>query len=342
MSDKLTYLDFQNSSIPGNLGFCPTDARLLGYLNRFRERAMNHGRWWGTIVRARFCVNDGCITWPGIVANVERIALNGKPIPIRSEWSDFAVNLGEVPVCGTCGNTGGRTRCGSCSCLAATDHLTSPIFNDPKKPKYIRLYPSSSQDVGKRVLIQGYDQNRMPIRNEYSGTWVDGEYLTLALPFVDSVAQYSAVTGVQKALTVLRVLAYQLDPTTSEELPLATWGATETAPNYRRSFIPFLGRRRNSNGGCCETTVDAIVKLGYEPVRQDTDWLILDNMTALSHGCRGEAFFDENRSQEAREQIALAFAELNHQLRTMTGDRTSINVDLEGCATFRKQFAGFR
>lgn len=339
---KTTYAQFQASPIPGNLGYCPTDKHLLQLLNKARQRMLNHGKWFGTVCRASFKADNGCVAFPEAVADFERIAIHGRPIPIHNGWYDFVENLGRVPMCGRCHNHGGHGRCGRCSCLSSTDMGTSPLFTQFQGDKFIKLYPSHPSDVGKRVLIQGYDQNHIPIRNQDGlGNWYSGEYLTLALPFVVSVAQYSSVTAVQKDVTNERVLAYELDPVTTLEQPIAIWGPTNVSPSFRRLSIPWIRRGSCSNGQPCHTTVDAIVKLDYAPVADPTDWLVIDNLVALEHACRGEQYFEQDRPQEAATEIAVALAELNHELRTHTGDRQSFFVDVCG-RSFTNDLASMR
>lgn len=336
--EKATLLTAKQSAIPSSLGYCPDDAAFVRILNKARLRMFGHGRFWGTIVRMRFCVDNACITWPAIVATPERIVACGNRVDLHPVWYDYLEPIRRLPVCKSCNGAPRNGMC-SCGCLQATDHLSSPFSHEFHGPKYVRLYPGSISDVGRRVLIQGYDENRIWVRSQSGGSMVDGVYLTLALPFVTSPTQFSSLTGVQKDQTRDRVLAYQVNPVTAEEKPLASWGASERNPSYRRTFLPFLSLRECS---VCQTQVDAIVKLACLPVEVDTDWLIIDNLVALEHACRGELWFEQGRSAEAREQVGLAIAELNHELRTNTGDRTEIFVDLEGCATFNKQFSGFR
>lgn len=337
--ESATLRTAKDSAIPSSLGYCPDDAQFLRTLNKARQRLFGHGRWWKTLARMRFCVEQACITWPAIVANPERIVACGNRVETHPVWFDYLFPVQKITTCQTCSNSPQNGLCSSCGCLQAIDHLTSPTSHEFHGPKYVRLYPGATADYGKRVLIQGYDSNNIWIRTMDGGHMVDGVYVTLAAPFATSVTQFNSITGIQKDATTQRVLAYQVDPTTATETPLASWGASERNPSYRRTYLPFLSLQ---NCSVCQTTVDAIVKLACLPVEVDTDWLVIDNLVALEHACRGELWFEQGRSAEAREQIALAIAELNHELRTHTGDRTEVFVDVSGCATLNRQFAGFR
>ena len=86
---KFTLGTIKASRLPHVLGVCSDDARLVQWANAAQERLMARGRWWGTVVRAKFCVADGCLTWPREVAVIEKVRLCGKPIIAHGLWYEF-------------------------------------------------------------------------------------------------------------------------------------------------------------------------------------------------------------------------------------------------------------
>lgn len=338
-----TVAQLKTSRIPGNLGLCPDDPRLLQYFNEFQEDALNHGRWWGTVVQGEFCTYGGVVAWPRAVANVEQITVGGFTLDAHNLWYRFMSPVSQPSACEVCGCGSGHSGtqdCGVCGSRVWTDEGTLPVFRQIHGAKYIKLYPRSATDVGKRVLIQGTDVNNEWVRKQYGGVWVDGEYVVIGNPFGISTTRWKAITGIQKAVTDKNVQAYEYDPSTGHEHLIAEWQPDEVNPSYRISRIPCL---------CCRTptnelkrgSIMALVKLEHIPVSQDTDWLIIGNEVALKHGMLARQLYERNQDVAADKEMIRAINALNHELRTHTGDRSEMFVDL-GCESFRDDLNTFQ
>lgn len=316
-----------DSRIPKALGLCSDSPELIEYVNEAQERLLQKGTWWGTVQRARFCASQGCLTWPREVAAIRAIAVCQDGIPIRNGWYEFT------------GASWIRDD-GDCGPLELVDRGTACTYSDiVGTGKKLRFYPTRSEDVGKRILVQGYDANSLWIRNEDSGVWVDGEYVTLGNPFGDTVSEMTALTGVIKDNTVDRVNVYELDIATGVERQIAFWQATEKVPEYRRSFIPDIDRCQCS-ASCTSITVTALCKLKHIPVAIPTDFLIIGNIPALKDMC-----LSIHRRENNEEQLALALErsalrELVREKREMVGDVTSIWVETQGTAKLETVMEG--
>ena len=330
-----TVAELKASMIPATLGLCPDNPRLLQLFNEAEEELLQHGRWWGTVVSGEFCTTGGLVAWPRIVANVELITICGHTLPAHGMPYRFMSAVSQPVPCQSChGHGGSHSACGACGGMVWTDEGTQPVGRQIRGARLIKLYPRSTSDVGKQVLVQGYDKNKEWVRRSYGGIWGDGERITLANPFGVSATTFLSVTGVQKAMTDKNVLAYSFDPVTNQEILLADWQPDETAPSYRVSRIPCLGHA-GKNG-----SIRALVKLDHVPVSQDTDWLIIQNGIAIEAAMRARQFYKQNQDDAADKELMRALNALNHELRTRTGDRTEAFVDL-GCESFRNDLTGF-
>lgn len=307
-----------SSGIQTILGICPTDARFTGYVNRAQKALLERGRWWGTIVREQLCVNKGCLTWPRHVATIESVALCKEPIPIFNQWYEFQGNSdGILP--------------NDCACsLGMVDRGMAVTFDEISgTDKLLRFYHTVAADVGKKILVQGYDANNIFIRTVIDGVMSDGFQMTLTSPFVDSTFTVTRITGIQKPLTDGLVRLYQVDQTSGDEIPLGLYEATETKPWYRKTFLSNLCHLCTGSG-CTLKQVNVIVKLEYIPARVDTDWLIIPNLEAIRTMIQSMKKREDNLELESLALEKAAIRELNHELRTHTGDRVSINVPIFG------------
>lgn len=338
-SMSTTLAQAKASRIPTVLGICASDQRFISYLNEAQLALISRGRWWGTIQRAQFCVYDGCLTWPREVAAIERVAVCRNPIQINSLWYEFTQNLAHIDRCASCNNCGGIGL--GCGHLRMDGRGTAATFRDWSGGKIIRIYPTHSSDVGKRILLQGYDQNKIWIRTQSSGQWIDGEYVTLALPFVDSVSQFhTRIESVQKDQTNQRVLLFAHDSTANTDIAIAIYQPSEFNPQYQRSYIPGLGGGCEDADGNCVKTVEAVVKLEYVPAQIDTDWLVIGNLNALKHWCQSIKAREDHDELQALALEKAAIRELNHELRTHNGDRTEVFIDIGGARPLSRDLAG--
>jgi hypothetical protein len=133
---------------------------------------------------------------------------------------------------------------------------------------YIRVYPGDASDNGKTITLQGYDANGQWIRTQSGGVWIDGEKLTLALPYVQSSKKFTALTGVIREATNTASRLYEYNQTLFAEIDLAVYDPDETLPQYRRSL--WTGR----NSDCCTQTVTVIGKMRHINATSVNDYLI--------------------------------------------------------------------
>lgn len=348
---RKTLAQAKSSTIPQAVGLAACDPRFLSLLNEAQERLADMGKWWGTYKRLRICVTAGCITWPQDVLTVDSINACKAGVPIRNEWYEFQDDV-RAPA----------TNCehhGSCEERQLLDRGLVYQYRDFTALSTVRLYPALAADVGKRVLLQGNDANGIPIRtlDSVSGTYVNGEYVTLALPFAESVSEFDVpgLTGVQKPLTQGQVTATSVATTDGVETQIAIWGPSVQNPEYRRNYLTQWPRvcaesdcRPEGDGctpadtSCSNATVEAIVRLKFIPAVVDSDWLFIENLEALKHMMRAIQKEDANLVQESEAFRDKAIRALRNQLEAMSPkERTTINLLPQGTAKPQRIFAGF-
>lgn len=339
-----------NSGIAQAVGIPACDARFLGLLNRAQQRAADMGKWWGTYQRLRVCVLDNCITWPRSVKTVEGFNQCSLSLPVRNLWYDFRENV-LAPSAQSC----------ACAQAQLLDRNTVCQFRDIAGPSYIRLYPSSATDAGKKVLLQGYDSNGMYVRTLNGSEWVDGEYVTLAYPFVTSTTVFKApgLTGVQKPVTNANVTAFGVLASTSVETQIAIWEPSEENPSYRRSYLTSMATRCGATGqgglcadegdgcepameNCSQVVADTIVRREFIPALVDSDWMFISNLGAVLHFMKGLQKEDKNQYDLAEQEIQRGLRALRNELDAYAPPgQIMVNVETVGTAKLARTFGGF-
>lgn len=333
-----TFRDFRLfSRAPEALGKCVSDiAGLLLLCNEARFRLIQKNRnqgFWGTTAAMTFNVVNNYLTAPRFISRLTDLAVCHQQQPIRNGfWEFLSWGPGTLPVNPPV--TGG-TICGN---VNAIDRGLVPSQVDINPVgKTLRFYPTDSRDVGRRILIQGLDQNGLQFKCQDGFNWTLGQFVTLNTPFVNlttnsgTVFSISSISGVQKDQTYGDVLMYQIDYPSldvASEVLLSRYSGDETEPSYRRYFLDNFPD--TCGNGVSSSPVQGIAKLDYYPVQIDTDWLLIDNIPALIAECQAIRFGDMETAQamqqstmKHREAIALLNDTLDHRV-----DRLNPSVGL--------------
>lgn len=328
---KATLSDARTSRIPFIANLCSDDSRVADLVNEAQRRLIRLGKWWGLYQKIKICIDrTGCVTWPRQVAGLENVAVNNVPVRIRNEWYEFLdASPGLMPK--------RNGNCSSCSVdycwptLDLYDRGTVPAFGELSPPnKKLRFYPTNSADVGKRILVKGHDQNKIWIRTLDAGAMIDGIYVTLALPFVDTAIELWDFTSIQKPVTADRVLMYELDTVTAGVRQLGDYESDETTPVYRRSLIYNLDK---ACGKCCDgtttKTITAMAKLEFVAAVNDNDILMIGNLDAIKDMVQAILKRENNLEAEAVALERAALRELNRELDHYLGtDKQSIGLNI--------------
>lgn len=268
-----------DSRIPAALGICPTDTRLVQFINEATQRLITEGNFWGLFARFRCTADEGEIVWPRQIASILSASVSEVPIKTRNQWWEFIEQgLGIQDECN--------------DSMDMIDHGTTPVMEQITGNTYnVRVYRDVTSDEGIEVLLLGYDENGNWIRTVQDGEWKDGEIVAATALGAISTKIFSVISAVQKPVTDGTIRLYSYDPATATNVSLlAAYDYDETRPSYRISYVPSLDRTASST---CTVTVEVMVKLAYVPVRNPTDYLLISCIPALKTMCEAIAIAEK-------------------------------------------------
>jgi hypothetical protein len=332
MPNRLRLYDIRISDMPQLVGLCSGDQRgVANMVNRAQERLLyakeaGEDSWWGTWAEIAFTVQCGgtnpYITLPREVARLELATLCDRPVVINNQFQEYLqFGNGRMPK-----QFGSRWN-GRCIPQAYTRNNVPTFVDLTSPPQYLVVYLTDPSDNGRRVLLQGLDNNNQVIYTQDAFENVTGEWVTLdsTKPFVAAVNQFNSITGIQKDLTVGPVRIYQMDVTTGAQVLLLTMEPTEEVASYRRYFfhpLPFSCCPSRSATTPQPLVVTAIAKLELMKLYADTDYLLIQSAEAITAECEcirlGSVDTIAAKSQAAERHTA-AIRMLNGQLTHYLG-----------------------
>lgn len=298
--------DVRQSRIPEAIGVCAADnAKLPAVVNEAQERLVYAGGdvgWWGSWAKVVFNVDSSdnpYITLPRSIARIINLDYCRYPVRIQNEFYEFlfaGVGLQSF-VDATCR--------GACVVPQALDRGQFPTFTDMTANRTIRIYITDPLDVGRRVLVQGTDTNDMVVRSLDGTVQVQGVFVELTTPFVDTDFPFNTLTGLQKDITIGPIQIWEVDPDTGDQELISTMEPSEQVAGYRRYFLNGLPVT------CCPQTtppntivqVTAMAKLAFIPVVADTDLLLIQNLQALKEECQAVRFGEMDDTTSAQQAI---------------------------------------
>jgi hypothetical protein len=261
--------------------------------------------WYGGWAEMAFTVtrDDPYVTTPRGVARIEQLAVCRRPVPIQNQFYEFLdFSIGPQHLGQSC-SAGGL--CNQWLQVYERNSVSTFVELDPVG-KTIRVTYTNSNDIGKRVFLQGFDANEDKIYSTDGLNEVDGIYLVIDTPFVQAPFGISRLTGIQKDVTLGPVKFYEVDLTTGDTTLILTMDPSETVADYRRYFFGGLPRNccADPNNPTTNILVTAIVKLEMIPVVVDTDYLYIQNVPALIE--EGKSYRHSNLDNSEAKQLSLA------------------------------------
>lgn len=319
----------KTSSLINISGVCIASDQGVDQLNEATKRLMDYGDWYATIVKARVCIDRGCVTWPRWVGTVLATNLCGHNRQIANHWYDF------VPLsandCSHYGRWGSNT--------AFTDDGATPVFSNVPCgfARYLQVYARYRTDFGKTITFYGIDDNGQEVMvKDALGDWVQGETIVLATPYARSTKKFREVTKVIKDLTVGPVDVYQYDGDTTLLSDMAHYEPSETNPMYRHATLHGCTSGCVCSSGSTSTTsktLEILAKLQFIPVAVDADTIQIDNIPALKLMIQAVRLEEAGDDDGANKKQAMAIKELNRQLRNKFPlDQISVVMAGEGTA----------
>lgn len=331
----LTLGSLKASELPALLNLCPDDQRFIRRVNRAIEWLLTCGSFWGTTRRIHICIDGGCIVLPGIVATLEGVRACHHPVRVENEW--YRMLPGFNP----------ESHDTDDMWFEYVDNV--PSFRQLCAPRILRVFPSSSRDVGRKIKFLGWDKNKTWVRTVQGGIMQDGEIVILDLPFNDTLNEFTSITAVVKDETDQTVRVFSKPAVNDILTPFGIYEYWETIPTYQRFRIH--GRRdRLEQPGCCpKNVIEAEVKLAYVPVKHDDDILAIGNRPGLELAVMGVKALDDGDTAKADvllygngiNQRIGAVPLLNNEIRTNSNDRFSSSVRVNGPCGFNTLMRGF-
>lgn len=329
------------------MGICVVDPQVAAYCNESQQRllidpmAPDEG-WFGGWVTMNFTatVVNGYtyVVTPREIARLIVTAVCQHPMRIRNGFYEYLkFGQGLFP----------KTRCnGQCQQeMEAIERDNVVTFSQLlATPQIIRVYYTDIKDTGLRVLIQGNDANGLQVLTADPNTTLTapGEYVQLGFPYVDTLNQFTSITGIQKDETYGVIQIFQVDPSTGTEVPLSTMQPEESVASYRRYLVHGIKPQSVCCNGSNTFQLQAQAKLDFIPVVNETDYLIIPNIPALIEECMSIRY-GRMETQNAANQSAIHHAKalqlLNGQLDHFHGKvQTAVSVPIFGSNRMRPSF----
>lgn len=287
MAHRLRLWDLRLSRLPTVIGTCADNRPLLaGVVNTAQRRLLmapeaGESGWYGTWAEVAFHVDKTrpYITMPREIARLEMVNVCTNPVPIYNQFFEY-LRFGNGSLPKQCSDSCGNP-------LQVLQRNSVPTFvNMTGTSQSISVYPTNSEDVGKRVLIQGTDTSNNVIYSRDTFQRVTGIFVSLQMPFVAMPLAMNSLTGIQKDITTGPIQIFQTDPTTGVQTLLHTMEPSETVANYQRYYLNPI------TAACCHVEdntnlvpITAIAKLDLVPVVSDTDYLLIQNIEAIIEEC---------------------------------------------------------
>lgn len=263
-------LDSTLSRIPEILNIASTDARCLTYINMAERRMLVRGKYWGTTASYSVSAQSQFFTLPPFLDTAETFAIGKQPLPIHDATFQFLKNGWGVRDL-TQTNGSGVVE------VMEVGYFSTSVDIPTATPSTVTVKCDVALDVGKSVLILGYDSNNNWVRTLVAGVWQDGETILLAQGAgTNSATTFSKITGVQPPNNLSGQWWLYAGGIAGTLLSNYQWW--ELSPNYKRYQIPFI----NST----ITTVDVFGKKAWYPVKNNSDYLPVSNLDALTLAVR--------------------------------------------------------
>lgn len=322
---RITLAQCAASDIPVIIGACSQDLpAIANAVNRAQERLIFakesgdegwHGSWAEMGFNVLRC--DPYIALGRYGARLMDVDVCGHPIQVNNQFEEY-LRFGNGRMFERCS---GRSSCGGAQAYARG---MSPTYRDMTPGHTIRIRAISPLDVAgdKRALIQGTDTSDFTISTLDGATRVQGEYLNIVSPFVDTPAPLHSITGIQKDVTNGPIQFWDVDPVTAAERLLLTMEGGEMVAGYPRYYLkglPLSCCRTITICGQATVQVTALVKLNLVPVIAPSDYLLIQCMEAIIAECQSMRYAMQDlpaaKSMAAaahKDAIRYLNGELNH------------------------------
>lgn len=354
------FVDLRLSHFPAAIGLCSTNIAAIAaaaneaQLSLLYDPLTPEEGWYGGTATMAFTVQvssiTGCgfayVTTPREVGRLTDMAACQRPMAIHNGFFEYLqFGRGLQPKTQNCGGNG--CSCGIQAQAYTRDNVVTLSDFTAGLARKVRIFPSESADIGKRVVVRGKDQNGITVLRVDPTTQqpVTGEEVFLDFPFVETVNSYTPpLTGLDKDITLGPVTFFTVNPTDGSQSALSSMEPNEMVSAYRRYLLNGLPRF------CCDSaastnplpvTITAQARLDFIPVASDDDYLLIQNIPALTEEAQSKRYSrmdTPNSMQLEAKHHARAISLLNGQIDHFEGKtQTAIGVPIFGSDRLRRQ-----
>lgn len=243
------------------------DVRVLEYTNRATKWIMSRDAYQNMERHMQLLAYEGIVTLPPEATQIVRFHSNGRAGTVYSKMYEY-LEFGP----GTAEEHGITAR-------NMVDLGEAPtLFDvDPDNPQQIQCtLDALEEEFPIRVHFRGLDAEGREVRSDNGSTV--GEYLVfLDNSPVTSVAKFSKVLQITKPVTNGYLRVTSVDDSEVPQIFLSELKPWETTSAYRRYQLH--GIPQKSTDGY--TMIHALVRMGYAPIYNDSDPLLITDPTCL-------------------------------------------------------------
>lgn len=333
MAYQYTYADAKDHFyLKAISGACSGSEQFRAWLNEAQEKLADAGNWWGTEWLVQLCLYNGCISLRRYVGTLLGMRMCGAPIQPNNHWENI---LG--PAEQFFGHGYSAQRLGFARPQLSAQN-PSPLYRPISGTggKIIRAVALKTQDYGKTITLFGAAGTGQPLQYMKDGAWTAGLKMILKAPYAATPIKVGGIESVLKDVTQGRVMLYEDNSDVTPDMlrDIAMFEPGETNPQHRRYFMsgvcPGLGSCVDSNNEKV-TVVEALVKLEFIPVVNDTDFLLIDNFLALKEMIQSIRYSESGNTSKAGEFELSAIRRMNLRDRNkMPDQQTTVRVRLGG------------
>jgi len=273
-------------------------AKFLNMLNETCEKYIYSGKWKGCVVNVDFDNAAGYISLPREYESVLCMTYNGCPALTYTQFHTYQEN-GPGDISASLNWPGILIDLGD-GFVTQSDITTAGT---------LRINISGMADATKTIWLNGLDENGVEIYDPVTGA--RGIPLVTVSPTVETTQQFSVVTGIQAGA----------DPDSLMKLPWTLWVNNSSVYTQIGSYQPGEQRpmyRRYQTGQatqqlrlCCQRR--------FVLMRNETDWVIPGNLSALRAGFWSLNFIDGSDLVQADASFQQGLTWLNNEAKASRG-----------------------
>jgi hypothetical protein len=336
----------QEPAIRAISGVCNDSNSFRDYVNRAIRQLLKRGGWFGTEVLARFCIYGCHVTLPRHVATLIGARFCDQ-VSIYNNWYQI---MGTWPASGVFGAN-----------ATIMDDGLAPTYNDVSgnTGKKIAYHVVKQADIGKTITIYGFKYGGQPLQEkDANGVWQMGVTIAASAASISLTAGdvidlgastlpamttelVTKITAIKREATQGMTYLYEYNPTVPMLRDIAVYEPNETNPQYRRLKIansPSL-TRYSDDSERLSATLEAMVKLEYAPLVNENDFMLIDDMDAISYAIQAikkdeagdadgaEVFWIKSlRELNYNDRLKSPSNQISVKVRTMGSNRIISNV----------------